>query len=33
MIAFAVPDTFVDPWVLALFASVLGSRVTWNMAT
>ncbi len=33
MIAFAVPDTFVDPWVLALFASVLVSRVAWNMAT
>lgn len=33
MVGFAVPDTFVDPWVLALFASVLGSRVAWNTAT
>ncbi len=32
MIAFLVPHTFVDPCVLSLFASVLGSRVAWNMA-
>ena len=33
MIASFVPYTFVDPWVLSLFASVLGARVFWNMAT
>ena len=33
MIAFAVPHTFVDTWVLSLFAIVLGCRMAWNSAT
>lgn len=33
MIASFVPHTTVDPWVLSLFASVLGARVFWNMTT
>jgi hypothetical protein len=33
MIASFVPPTIVDPWVLSLFASSLGARVFWNMAT
>lgn len=33
MIISFVPHTVVDPWVLSLFASVLGARVVWNMET
>ena len=32
MIIFMVPHTYVDPWVLALFANVLGARVAWNFS-
>lgn len=33
MIAFAVPHTFIDSWVLSLFAIVLGCRLAWNSTT
>jgi len=33
MIVSFVPHIVVDPWVLSLFASVLGARIFWNMVT